>query len=236
MKTKLYISIVFAAILTNIAAFAQSTFSSDRLEAALISYLKSETGDDIEVEILQKIKTAAFEDSGVSASFSHTFNDFKGLGNVVVHFKKNNSAIRNESIKVKLRKYKTLPVSIKTISSGKVIESSDVSWKRIDISNYNENEIFTNTDIIGKKAKNGIIKGNPFMFKDVENERMVKRGQNIEIIAESGAVQIRTLGTALQDGAVGDIIRVKREGYGNTVMSGEVSQSGAVILKSYRNR
>ncbi len=216
-------------------ANAQSSFSGDRIESAIINYLKNEASDDIEVEILQKIRTAIFEESGVSAIFSHSFQDFKGIGKVTIHFKSSNRSIRSEDVRVKISKFRTLPVASKMLNSGKVIEHTDIIWQRVDITNYDINNIIETNILVGKKLKNGITKGSPFLSNWLEGEALIKRGQNVEIVAQSGAVSIRTIGTALQDGSVGELIRVKREGYGNTVMQGEVAPNGSVILNSYRN-
>jgi len=213
---------------------AQSSFSSDRIESAIVSYLKNEANEDIEVEILQKIRTAIFEESGISASFSHNFQSFKGIGKITIHFKSSNRCIRSEDVRVKINKFKTLPVASKMLNSGKVIEHSDIIWQRVDVTNYDINNIIKTNILIGKKLKNGITKGSPFLSNWMEGEALIKRGQNVEIVAQSGAVMIRAIGTALQDGSVGELIRVKREGYGNTVMQGEVAPNGSVILNSYR--
>lgn len=219
----------------NLTALSQSSFSDERLEAAIANYLKKQTTDDIEVEVLQKMKTAIFEDDGVSAVFSNNIREFKGLCKVTVEFKKSDKLIRKEDVKVRIRKYKTLPVASKTLNISELVDNSDMIWHRVDVTDMNLNDIIATTDVIGKKLKNAVIKGSPFGIRDIETERLVKRGQNVEIIAQSGAVEIKTLGTALQDGAVGDIIRVKREGSGSSIMSGEVDASGAVILRSFKN-
>ena len=130
-------------------------------------------------------------------------------------------------------KYRSMKIGSSIIHEIKNI-GKEKGWKRIDVTNYNESELFQSKDIIGKVTKNGIAKDTPFNVKDLSSDMIIKRGQNIYIIAQSGAVQIKTIGTALQNGGVGDFIRVKREGQGNAVLVGEVDMNGAVILRSAR--
>ncbi len=232
MKTFVAILIVFA--FASNYADAQSTFSKDRIEEAVKNYLISQTNDDIEVEVVQSVKPISFSEKNIKAIFAHDFRNFKGLGKVTLEFYDGSKKIHSEQIRVKINKFKMLPVSSRVILSGTTIDNSDVVWKRIDVTNYNESELFQSKDIIGKVTKNGIAKDTPFNVKDLSSDMIIKRGQNIYIIAQSGAVQIKTIGTALQNGGVGDFIRVKREGQGNAVLVGEVDMNGAVILRSAR--
>ena len=46
---------------------------------------------------------------------------------------------------------------------------------------------------------------------DLQQPKVVKRGQNVNIEVISGSVKIYSTGTATQDGAIGDLIRVRRD-------------------------
>lgn len=221
-------------VLATIYANSQSTFSKERLESAVANYIKNQTNDDIEIEILQNLKDISFIEHNIKANFSHDFKNFKGLGKVYLDFYDGSKKVYSEQIRIKIYKYISIPISSKVISSGTSLSKSDFTLKRFDVTNYNENELVNSLDIVGKVTKNAIPKDTPFRTKDLGSDIIIKRGQNIYIIAQSGAVQIKTIGTALQNGSEGDFIRVKREGQGNVVLTGEVDASGAVVIKSAR--
>lgn len=228
---KLLLILLFALVLP-LGLNAQSTFKSERLAESCVSFIKNKLqGYDIEVEILQKIKNANFEKSGVTAVFQSD-KPLVGLSSVSIIFKLKNEIIKREDIRVSIKHFKKIPVASKQLYKGETISDDDISYQRVEVTQYADDEIITDKSLIGKVLKNGIIKGSPFIFKNIKLENTVKRGDKIEIIAQSGAVMVRTLGIALQDGAVGDQIRVKRDGSGNTILQGEVAGDGRIYLKS----
>jgi flagella basal body P-ring formation protein FlgA len=57
--------------------------------------------------------------------------------------------------------------------------------------------------------------------------KLVKRGQRVTVIAESGALSIRSAGKALSDGKSGDTIPVRAEG-SHRVVDGVVVSQGVI--------
>ncbi|MEJ5244391.1 MAG: flagellar basal body P-ring formation chaperone FlgA [Bacteroidota bacterium] len=215
--------------------FPQSSFSKERIETAVINFLKSQTNEDIEIEIIQNVRPISFVESSVSASLRHNFQDFKGLGFVWMDFNKDGKTISTEQIRVKIKKFRQLPVTTRFIRSGETLSNADFTIRRFDVTNFNENELVVNNSIVGKITRNGIPKDNPFKISDLSNDVIIKKGQIVTIIAQSGAISIKTLGTALQDGGAGDVIRVKRNGQGNVVLTGSVNELGFVLLSNNSN-
>lgn len=211
--------------------YSQSTFSAERIENAIINYLKSQSNEDIDIEIIQNIKPISFAENSVSASLSHSFNEFKGLGFVVIEFKKDGKTLLKEQIRVKIKKFRTLPITKRVIRIGEIIQKDDIEISKVDVSSTNESELVNNIDnLYGKIARNGIPKGSVIKKNDITNEILIKKGQIITIVAQSGAVTIKTLGTALQDGGIGDMIRVKRNGQNASILTGMIDENGNVML------
>jgi flagella basal body P-ring formation protein FlgA len=61
----------------------------------------------------------------------------------------------------------------------------------------------------------------------IQAPKLVKRGERVSVIAESGALKIRTVGQALSDGKSGDLVRVKAAG-SQRVVDGIVVSQGVV--------
>lgn len=57
--------------------------------------------------------------------------------------------------------------------------------------------------------------------------KLIKRGERVTIVAESGTLSIRTVGKALSDGKSGDTVRVQSEG-SNKVVNGIVVSQGVI--------
>lgn len=215
--------------------FSQSSFSKERIETAIINFLKTQTNEDIEIEIIQNVRPISFVENSVSASLRHNFSDFKGLGFVWIDFNKDGKTISTEQIRVKIKKFRQIPVTTRFIRSGETLSNADFTIRRFDVTNFNENDLVVNNSIVGKITRNGIPKDNPFKISDLSNDIIIKKGQIVTIVAQSGAISIKTLGTALQDGGAGDIIRVKRNGQGNIVLNGLVDELGFVLISNNLN-
>jgi len=61
----------------------------------------------------------------------------------------------------------------------------------------------------------------------IEPPNLVSKGQTVAIIAEGPGIMIRSLGVALTDGALGEVIQVKNS-KSNRVVEGRVSASGQI--------
>ncbi len=61
----------------------------------------------------------------------------------------------------------------------------------------------------------------------VQAPKLIKRGERVTVVAETGGLKIRTVGKALSDGKSGDVIRVQSE-RSRRVVDGIVVSQGVV--------
>ena len=78
-------------------------------------------------------------------------------------------------------------------------------------------------------ARVSIPSGEVVLERFVEVPFAVKRGQLVKIVAKKGGIYVETLGRALQNGRVGDIIRVKNV-YSGKVIEGRVENEETVVV------
>ena len=81
--------------------------------------------------------------------------------------------------------------------------------------------------IIGKVARLTLLPGHAIPFSGVSNRKLVFNGQEVKLVFSEGDLLIMTTGAALQDGSIGDIVRVRNSDSGVTV-SGAVQPDGSV--------
>ncbi|TNE32275.1 flagellar basal body P-ring formation protein FlgA [bacterium] len=82
---------------------------------------------------------------------------------------------------------------------------------------------------IGRVTKKSIYKSEPLTTDNTLPDISVKRGEDIVVIASTGTITVRGIGTAMQDGRVGDTIRVKRTD-SKKILTGKINESGELIL------
>jgi flagellar basal body P-ring formation protein FlgA len=81
--------------------------------------------------------------------------------------------------------------------------------------------------IVGKVARLTLLPGHAIPFSGVSNRKVVTNGAEVKLIYSEGDLLIMTTGDALQDGSIGDIVRVRNSDSGVTV-SGAVQPDGSV--------
>ena len=81
--------------------------------------------------------------------------------------------------------------------------------------------------VVGKVARLTLLPGHAIPFSGVSNRKLVANGAEVKLICSEGGLFIMTTGAALQDGSIGDIVRVRNSDSGVTV-SGAVQPDGSV--------
>jgi flagella basal body P-ring formation protein FlgA len=81
--------------------------------------------------------------------------------------------------------------------------------------------------IVGKAARLTLLPGHAIPFSGVSNRKLVSNGAEVKLVFSEGDLFIMTTGSALQDGSIGDIVRVRNDDSGVTV-SGSVQPDGSV--------
>lgn len=223
-------NILFAISIFLIASglYSQSSFSSDRIEDAIIQFAKSQLEGDIEISLSKTIEDQIFEQGGIEAEFVADTN-FLGDTFVKVIFKKENDIINTLNVAVSVKLFKKITIAKTTIPEGTIVDARNLSFTRVDVTNYDLSQILKATEVIGKEAKKTIIAGKPFLKEHFTDSKLVSRGDMVEIQAVSGAVKVRTTGTALNDAAAGDKIRVRRSN-STSVITAILSEDGIAII------
>ena len=209
--------------------FAQSTFNSQRLENAIISYVRSVNKCESVVVINQKIPEQRFTQSGVQATINHQ-GDLTGLCKVNIDFIQNGEIIRSQEVRIKVNLFATVPVATRFIPRGAEITAKDVENRRADVTNIDPNTVVELNEAIGKKSKSGIAKGGVIKYSDLiaNDDVLIKRGDRVRLLHYSGAFLIRTNGFAMENGTAGSIIKVKRD---NQTLYGFVADDGNIIIE-----
>jgi flagellar basal body P-ring formation protein FlgA len=81
--------------------------------------------------------------------------------------------------------------------------------------------------IVGKMARLTLLPGHAIPFSGISNRKLVSNGAEVRLIFSEGGLLITTMGSALQDGSIGDVVRVRNDDSGVTV-SGAVQPDGSV--------
>lgn len=112
-------------------------------------------------------------------------------------------------VSVDVRFIAPVVVASRTIQRYEVINPDMVRVEKQEIHNPNSLAASTVEDVLGKVASRTIPAGSVIERDIIANPPVISRGMRVTIVATRGSVTITASGEALEDGQVGQIIRVK---------------------------
>ncbi len=224
-------------------ANTQSTFSSQRIAEAINKYVSENTNFESVVKFEQAIKEYTFKEDEVRASISHK-EKLRGASRIILTFSKNDKILSTQEIRIRVFLYAQIPIAAIFISKGDTLTHNNISLEKCDVTNLTD--IITDlSEINSQIAKTGIPKGSAIKTKDLlaknnldknklynnsNNQIAIKKNSQVKVLHYAGSILLKFNATALEDGLVGDIIKIKKDN--SKTLYGFVAEDGNVILEN----
>lgn len=125
---------------------------------------------------------------------------------VTVKLKCPSPALWSQYVHVRISKLSTIVVANDHIARGQIISADDLTTEQRPQHFVRARYIEQPEVIVGSRSKRSIRRGLPISMNQL---CMVCKGDNVSIIARFNGLTIKTSGEALEDGGVGDNIRVR---------------------------
>jgi flagella basal body P-ring formation protein FlgA len=132
-----------------------------------------------------------------------------GNANITVFARQGSRVLRNIPVRVEVEALADMVVTVHQIDHGSMITSDDVVVKRWDVSGMQGKFVGKISDAIGKKARTNLRPNAPLKSDQLEKIALIKSGQAVTILAESGNMRITATGKARSAGSLGDTISVQ---------------------------
>lgn len=217
--------ILLTALSTNV--YSKSTFSSDRITSAIKNLVEEKAGNDVEIDFLTTLNTLEFNEDNIAAEI--ILDDVINPGNNVVglKFSHNNRLIKYLDVKIRVKIITEVWVASRTIPANTKLSEKDFVLVRKSLgTNVRPLEI---NEFIGRELSRSVLRDDFITQELLASEVIIKRGDKVTIVVQSGGVRVRCAGTAVQDGSPGQNVRVKRDG-STAVLSGKVADDGTVVV------
>lgn len=112
-------------------------------------------------------------------------------------------------LKFNIKKYEQVVVANRLISSGSLVTADSVTFERQDVGRMPPGYITDLNKILGLVAKRQIAPGATMTDSMVEKPVLIKRGQNVRIVAIIGGIEVIAPGVVMQNGSMGQLVRVQ---------------------------
>ncbi|CAO3362054.1 Flagellar basal-body P-ring formation protein FlgA [Azospirillum melinis] len=127
----------------------------------------------------------------------------------------------------------TMPVPVRRIRPGEVIEASDLATVRLSLDRAGAGFIATADALVGQSPRRQLSAGRLVQVGSVGAPIVVQRNRPVTLVYEDGALLLAARGRALQEGGVGDSVRVMNIA-SSTVVTGTVTGAETVSVSGPR--
>lgn len=182
---------------------------------------------DITAALQEKIHASGVSDS-FSVTYTNTVNDIvlpAGLDralevtafnfdpqndsfNAVVVSPSADNPVKRVPLSGRIESLVQVPVLKNTLRNGDIIGALDIDYIELPAFKLSNGTLLKEEDIVNMTPRRVTVAGKPLISNDLEQPRMVERGDVITLIFADGPMQLTVKGKSLQTGAVGDTIRV----------------------------
>jgi flagella basal body P-ring formation protein FlgA len=144
-------------------------------------------------------------------------------------FIQDDTVVGSRQIYGRYEKTLKIPVLRQRKSFGEIIQAEDITYIDFPEGRLRSDAITTSEQLIGKALRRTTSADKPLGARDVESEQVVKRNQPIALIYKTDTVEIKDEGIAMQDGAIGDIIKVQNSKSGAEFMARVIAPRTASV-------
>ncbi|WP_415902029.1 flagellar basal body P-ring formation chaperone FlgA [Neptuniibacter sp. QD29_5] len=145
------------------------------------------------------------------------FQSPKGNGSRITFRARCPSPMWQLFVTAQIKLYGTAVISSTSLPRNTRLSSQHIQRTQVDITNIRSAYFLRTEEIIGWTTKRSIAAGTIFTASMLKPPLAVSRGNSVIIEAKRSGVSIRAAGTALEDGSIGQQIKVKNDRSGNIV-------------------
>lgn len=121
--------------------------------------------------------------------------------------------------------------TVKKVDKGHVFQEADIQSSLIDISNYSAQRLKKKEDILGKEAKTMINADTVLTSWMLTHKPDIRSGDKVKLIIQQKNFEIALSGLVIEDGFIGQRVRVQSEYKDRKILTGEVLDEGHVRVK-----
>ncbi len=112
-----------------------------------------------------------------------------------------------------------VPVLRQRVHRGDTIEQSDIDYQPQPVARLRKDTVLNPKEMIGLTPARIISAGRPVRNSELQQPAVLEKGANVTMQFDSPFMTIRTVGEAMEAGALGELIRVKNHDSGVTVQA-----------------
>lgn len=225
---------VFISLVMVTAMVSAQTVSGSAVREAVASYIKQSLPPSLETSLefehLRKTYPVGYKKCRLVVSSANSVT-MKGPVTFLVKARGLGGEIGYTQVipvTVRIRTFQKVLVAMQTINPHSTIERDEVSAVKTETTEI-QNPVTSLSQLKGKWTTCWIQSGKALTFNMLAEQPVIKQGQNITIVYRTKNITVSDQGSALQDGKMGQIIRVANE-YRKSLRARVVSSDEVVLV------
>ncbi|MFA7430222.1 MAG: flagellar basal body P-ring formation chaperone FlgA [Rhodospirillaceae bacterium] len=132
--------------------------------------------------------------------------------------------------------YETIevPVVLRPVNRDAVITDADIDWIKMRADRLQPGIATDSAEVIGMAARRSVRAGEPLRLRDLARPTLVARNELVTMVLTTSFMTLTSRGRALENGAIGDIVRIRNERSNKTVL-GRVVDARTVVVEGAEN-
>jgi flagella basal body P-ring formation protein FlgA len=189
-----------------------ATVSAEKMKAALTEFIKRHApwqSDQMTIRPIRYRQTHQLppgEATLVVTAPKHT--DWLGAIPFRVAIKVDGRMVKRTSIPVYIEVWQDVVLTAKPIGKNQPITAGDLQVKRMNLARVPSKAVFQPDQVIGKRANRTIAANTVLRSDRVHEPLMIRKGDIVQVLAESKVLRITTQALARENGTFGDNIEV----------------------------
>lgn len=114
-----------------------------------------------------------------------------------------------EKVNGRYEEYLEVPVLKQRIGKGEIIQPEWVGKMPINLQRISSEMIKETSQLYGKTARHSLRPNNPILVSSISSAYQILKQSPVNMIYQTGSLFIKDTGIAMEDGTLGEIIRVK---------------------------
>ncbi len=231
---KLLLTVIFLGLVGSSPVFSKeikTIITDDWMRDAIARYVEGQlpwAKDHVRVDLVGPVERVLISEAGLEHNI--VLLDSRGLlGRRVyqIEFKRDGANYKPIKTTADVRVEMDVVALSHPFKKNQIIKEDDLYMKKIGLHDLSGGLLFDPGAVIGKRVKRFIKPGTLLTEEMIEETPLVKKGDRVAIIVESGMLKITASGEARMDGTKGKIIEVinsdsKKKIYAEVLDSGRV--------------
>lgn len=199
----------------------------DELERALTAFLaKGDKQIEVKQIVIDKPVRLPTDSLGLEVVALQTTKP----GHIGVDYK---SIAGSDEVRFQMKaiadEWRMMPVAVRPMIRGSIVSAGDVQLTRMNGTSMSRDSLEQLVDIVGRSLTKDVGQGEMFKASSVVIPPVVNAGSRVTIVFRQNRLEVTATGTALENGGLGQDIRIRNDSSKKIVM-GRVVEPGLVMV------